>query len=97
MKNFLEIPYDTLEEMNLASKDKAEKLISSIDSIMLVVQAVLDKTTRENLSQSFDNIKHALETFDRTAMRLDTMIASERYKISDTSNAAAALLAVVFS
>ena len=63
-------------------KDKAEKLISSIDSIMMVVQAVLDKTTRENLSQSFDNIKHALETFDRVAMRLDTMVASERYKIS---------------
>ncbi len=64
-------------------KDKAEKLIGSIDSIMVVVQAVLDKTTRDNLSQSFDNIKHALETFDRTAMRLDTMIASERYKISN--------------
>jgi phospholipid/cholesterol/gamma-HCH transport system substrate-binding protein len=63
-------------------KDKAEKLIGSIDSIMVVVQAVLDKATRENLSKSFDNIKHALETFDRTAMRLDTMIASERYKIS---------------
>jgi phospholipid/cholesterol/gamma-HCH transport system substrate-binding protein len=63
-------------------KDKAEKLIASIDSIMLVVQAVFDKNTRDNLSKSFDNIKHALETFDRTSMRLDTMIASERYKIS---------------
>ncbi|MBI4945443.1 MAG: MCE family protein [Bacteroidetes bacterium] len=63
-------------------KDKAEKLISSIDSIMLVVQAVLDKSTRENLSKSFESIKHALETFDRTSMRLDTLIASERYKIS---------------
>lgn len=63
-------------------KDKAEKLIASIDSIMLVVQAVFDKNTRDNLSKSFDNIKHALETFDRTAMRLDTMIASEKNKIS---------------
>ena len=63
-------------------KDKAEKLIASIDSIMLVVQAVFDKNTRENLSKSFDNIKHALETFDRTSMRLDTMISSEKYKLS---------------
>ena len=63
-------------------KEKAEKLIASIDSIMLVVQAVLDQSTRENLNKSFESIKHALETFDRTAMRLDTMIASERYKIS---------------
>jgi phospholipid/cholesterol/gamma-HCH transport system substrate-binding protein len=63
-------------------KDKAEKLIASIDSIMIVVQAVFDKNARENLSKSFDNIKHALETFDRASMRLDTMIASERTKIS---------------
>jgi phospholipid/cholesterol/gamma-HCH transport system substrate-binding protein len=63
-------------------KDKAEKLIGSIDSIMLVVQAVLDKNTRENLAKSFDNIKHALETFDRAALRLDTMILQEKYKIS---------------
>lgn len=63
-------------------KDKAEKLISSIDSIMEVVNAVLDKNARENLSKSFDNIKHALETFARTSMRLDTMIASEKNKLS---------------
>ena len=63
-------------------KEKAEKLIGSIDSIMAVVQAVLDVNTRENLNKSFASIKHALETFDRTAMRLDTMMASERYKIS---------------
>ena len=63
-------------------KDKAEKLIASIDSIMVVVQAVFDKNTRENLSKSFDNIKHALETFDHTSMRLDTMMAEERTKIS---------------
>ena len=63
-------------------KDKAEKLIASIDSIMTVVQAVFDNNARDNLSKSFNNIKHALETFDRTSMRLDTMIASEKNKIS---------------
>ncbi|MFI5164556.1 MAG: MlaD family protein [Bacteroidia bacterium] len=63
-------------------KDKAEKLISSIDSIMTVIQSVLDKNTRENLNKSFGSIRHALETFDHTSMRLDTLIASERNKIS---------------
>ncbi len=63
-------------------KDKAEKLIGAIDSIITTVQTVMDKNARENLNKSFDNIKHALETFDKTSMRLDTMIASERYKIS---------------
>ncbi|MBI3501202.1 MAG: MCE family protein [Bacteroidetes bacterium] len=63
-------------------KDKAEKLIGAIDSIVTTIQTVMDKNARENLNKSFDNIKHALETFDRTSMRLDTLIASERYKIS---------------
>lgn len=63
-------------------KDKAEKLIASIDSIMTVVQAVLDKDTRENLDKSFESIKHALQTLDNTAMKLDDMIASEKQKIS---------------
>ena len=63
-------------------KDKAEKLISSIDSIIVTIQTVMDKNARENLEKSFASIKHALETFDRTSMRLDTLISSERYKIS---------------
>jgi phospholipid/cholesterol/gamma-HCH transport system substrate-binding protein len=63
-------------------KDKTEKLISSIDSIITVAQALFDKNTIENLSKSFSNIKHTLETFDRTSMRLDTMIASEKNKLS---------------
>jgi len=63
-------------------KDKAEKLISSIDSIVTTIQTVMDKNARENLEKSFVSIKHALETFDKTSMRLDTLIASERYKIS---------------
>ena len=64
-------------------KDKAEKLIASIDSIVTTIQTVLDKNTRENLNKSFESVKHALETFDKTSLRLDTMIASERYKLSN--------------
>src|ERR1051326_2293761 len=63
-------------------KDKAEKLIGAIDSIITTIQTVMDKNARENLNKSFDNIRHALETFDKTSMRIDTLFASERYRIS---------------
>lgn len=63
-------------------KDKAEKLISSIDSVMLVVQAVLDKTTRDNLTKSFEAIKRTIETFESTSLRLDTLVKSEKYKLT---------------
>ncbi|MFH1005116.1 MAG: MlaD family protein [Bacteroidota bacterium] len=64
-------------------KEKAQKLIESIDSILTVVHAVLGKNTRENLNKSFESVRHAIETFDKTSMRLDTLIATERHRISN--------------
>ena len=64
-------------------KDKAEKLIGSIDSIITVAQTVLNKSSQDNIIKSFDNIKHTLETFDKTAVRLDNMVAYEQSKISN--------------
>ncbi|MCC6691250.1 MAG: MCE family protein [Bacteroidia bacterium] len=61
---------------------KAEGLIASIDSVMEVVQQVLNKDARENLIKSFESIKRALTTFERTSLRLDTLVAGQQYKIA---------------
>lgn len=63
-------------------KEKAEKLIGSIDSVMIVVQAVLDKGTRDNLTKSFVSIRNSIATFEKTAIRLDNMVAEEKEKLS---------------
>jgi len=63
-------------------KEKAEGLIASIDSVMIVVQAILNKNARENLTKSFESIKRALATFEKTSLRLDTLVASQQHKIS---------------
>lgn len=63
-------------------KDKAEHLISSIDSVMVVVQEVLNKDARESLTASFESIKNSIQTFEHTSRMLDTMIASEKIKLS---------------
>lgn len=63
-------------------KKKAESLISSIDSVMIVVQTILDKDARENLSKSFESIKNAIATFEKVAIKVDGMVDSERYKLS---------------
>ena len=62
---------------------KAEGLISSIDSVMVVVQQVLNKQARENLIKSFESIKVSIQTFERTSSRLDTLVASQQHKLSD--------------
>ena len=61
---------------------KIEGLLSSVDSVMTVVQVVLNDKTRENLSKSFESIKKAIESLEQTAYKLDDLMASEKAKIS---------------
>lgn len=61
---------------------KAEGLISSIDSVMTVVQYVLNNKTRDNLDKSFESIKKAIQSLEQTCYKLDDLVESERHKIS---------------
>jgi phospholipid/cholesterol/gamma-HCH transport system substrate-binding protein len=60
---------------------KAKELLSSIDSVMTIVQVILNKDARANLSKSFEKIKLAISSLEKTALRLDTLVASEKYRI----------------
>lgn len=73
---------EQVNEQILPLKKKAESLISSIDSIMVIVQAILDKDARASLSSSFESIKRALATFEKTAVKIDDLVESERVKLS---------------
>ncbi len=61
---------------------KAENLISSIDSVMTVVNSVLNAKTRENLDKSFESVRKAILTLEQTAYKLDDLVGSEKAKIS---------------
>jgi phospholipid/cholesterol/gamma-HCH transport system substrate-binding protein len=60
---------------------KANELLSSIDSVMLIVQVILNKDARANLSKSFEHIQTAIASLEKTALRLDTLVASEKYRM----------------
>ena len=61
---------------------KAVGLISSIDSVMTVVQFILNDKTRDNLNHSFESIKKALASLEQTAYKLDDLMSTEKVKIS---------------
>lgn len=63
-------------------QQKIEGLLSSVDSVMTVVQVVLNDKTRENLSKSFESIKKAIQSLEQTAYKMDDLVASEKAKIS---------------
>lgn len=61
---------------------KVESLISSMDTVMDVVNKVLNYKTRENISQSFESVRKAIFSLEQTAYKLDDLMATEKPKIS---------------
>jgi phospholipid/cholesterol/gamma-HCH transport system substrate-binding protein len=74
---------DQVSEMVLPLKKKLETLVGSIDSVVQIFQAVLNANAREDLTKSFASIRTSLETFQKTSVRLDTLVANESARFSD--------------
>ncbi len=60
---------------------KAENLISSIDSVMMVVQQVMNANVRASLVTSFENIKTTIQSLQHTAFNIDTLTTTQQSKI----------------
>jgi len=63
-------------------KNKAEGLISSLDSLVVIVQAILNENTKENLSQSMKNISLTFKNLENTTANIDTLVTGERRRIA---------------
>ncbi|HET6244511.1 MAG: MCE family protein [Bacteroidetes bacterium] len=63
-------------------KLKAESLISSVDSVMTIVQTVLNKETISNLASSFESLNKTMSSLEKTAYRLDTVVGEEKSRIN---------------
>ncbi|MEI6883041.1 MAG: MlaD family protein [Bacteroidota bacterium] len=63
-------------------KRKAENLISSIDSVVIIIQQVLNKNTRESLVLAIDHVKDALANIAHATNTLDTLMSSQRTNIA---------------
>jgi phospholipid/cholesterol/gamma-HCH transport system substrate-binding protein len=74
---------DQVSEMVIPLKRKLETLVASVDSVVQIFQVVLNENARTDLTASFASIRTSLETFQKTSMRLDTMVASESARFSD--------------
>jgi phospholipid/cholesterol/gamma-HCH transport system substrate-binding protein len=75
---------DLVEEVNAQLKPikvKAESLISSIDSVISVIESILNPASQQNLVESFTGINRAIMNLERTTFRLDTLVREERQRI----------------
>jgi len=63
-------------------KRKAENLIISIDSMVTAIQTVFNENARENLIESFQDIKSTFANLQNTTYQLDTFIYTEKNHLS---------------
>ncbi|MEQ8908623.1 MAG: MlaD family protein [Vicingaceae bacterium] len=63
-------------------KKKAEELISTVDSAIIVVQSIFNKKARGDIGASFTSIKNSLEAFEKTMNRVDGIVAQEQEHIA---------------
>ncbi len=76
---------DLVEEVNAQLKPiklKAESLISSVDSVIRVIEIILNAESQQNLIESFNGINNAIASLERTSFRVDTLVAEQRVKIN---------------
>jgi len=62
----------------LPLKNKAEKLMSSVDSVLTVIQYIFNADARDNISQSLTSIKNTINKLENTSSNLDTLVSGQR-------------------
>lgn len=81
-----DIEGDLKDEVNrqvLPLKNKAEDLISSIDSVMTVITTVLDKDARASLTNSLISLNRTFSTMELAMVKLDSMIYYNDNRVSN--------------
>jgi len=76
---------DLMEQVNmemLPLKRKAESLMASIDSTIMMFQAVFNKNTQENLRKTFASIQVTIKNLERSTFTLDTILTGEKSKLA---------------
>nr|HMT30058.1 MlaD family protein [Bacteroidia bacterium] len=71
----------TLSDQVMPLKDKAERLITSLDSLALALKGVFNPGTQKNLNSSFANLDKTLASIERASAGLDQLVASDDSKL----------------
>ena len=73
---------EQVSQQMLPLKQKAERLLGSLDSVLLIVQGLFNEETKKNLSNSFGSIDRTLRNLEGASGNLDNLIQGESARIS---------------
>lgn len=74
-----------MDEVNaqvLPLKNKAETLLSSIDSLVIIVQAILSDNARDNIMGSLQSITSTIKNLENTTENIDSFVSSQQSRLS---------------
>jgi len=63
-------------------KEKVEKLLSSVDSILIPIQTIINEESAKELAEALRRIPRIMQNIERSSMRVDTLLASEKSRLS---------------
>jgi phospholipid/cholesterol/gamma-HCH transport system substrate-binding protein len=74
-----------MEEVNaqvIPLKNKAESLLSSVDSLVTIVQALINENVKQNLNQSLQSISGTIRNLESTTGNIDNIVVQQQSRIS---------------
>ena len=75
---------DEVNKQILPLKNKAEGLISSVDSLMVIFTSVLDTDARKNLASSFKNLDETFILMSESMKELNKLVVTNEKNISNS-------------
>ncbi len=73
---------DEVSNQLVPLKNKAEKLMLSFDSLIVSVNAVMNRDTRDNLIKSFAGIKRTVDNLQHSTSGIDTIVSNQKGRLS---------------
>ena len=73
---------DEVNAQILPLKIKTEELIGSVDSVMMIITAILNKDTRENLKNSLASLDKTFELMSQTMIQINQVVDHNDERIS---------------
>jgi len=73
---------DAVNQQILPLKMKAEDLISSLDTMVVAIQGIFSKDSREDLIASIKSIRQTFQNLESTTQSLDTLMVSQSNRLA---------------
>jgi phospholipid/cholesterol/gamma-HCH transport system substrate-binding protein len=74
-----------MDEVNaqvLPLKNKAETLLSSVDSLVVILQTILSENAKDNIYSSLQSVSATIKNLERTTSVIDSVVGTESSRIS---------------